>query len=208
MFNLNNVTERISYRSSQRQYLEETIITYLVNGGTLKDAKLESFIDSEEERGFVEDWQEALDIIVSEFKSVLRSFLLRAGNNHILNATPHAIWFRTQQGEDICVPPSGYTLLASSKDHVVYKDTGLSLVEKQFHASDQGQQELDEIYEKFEALRYNVIVVGSIISAQAWPYSTKEANNSQYVACLVTLPGFERSSPNDKRHSTVTFSVF
>lgn len=209
MFNLTgNLAERISYREYQRQYLEEMVSTYLQNGGTLKDAKLESFISFEEEQQFVDDWQWALEILDSEFKSVLRTFLLRAGNNHILNATPHAIWFRMEDGEDVCVQPSGYTLLASSKDHVVCDDIGLTLVEKQFHASEQGQQELDEIYEKFDAQRYNVIVVSSIISAQAWPYSERESNNGQYAVCLVTLPGFERSAPNDKRHSTVTFSVF
>jgi hypothetical protein len=113
----------------------------------------------------------------------------------ILNCTPHPIIFKDGE-KDIKVEPSGFTLKADPVESVVSIENGITFVRTEFIASDKGRGELREIKEKF----YNsYIVVGSIISAQAFPGE---------VVALVSAPGFERKPPAEKRFLLDKFIIF
>lgn len=115
---------------------------------------------------------------------------------NILNATPHPIRFQSQvTGEIITVEMSGYKLKANAVETTV--STGVvTLVKTVFVASDEGLDELENI----QAYRIpNLMIVGSIISAQAFPGS---------VVGMVPVPGTERAAPQDKLYLPNKFTTF
>lgn len=113
----------------------------------------------------------------------------------VINATPHPIKFDTVSGV-VEVPPSGYTLFATPEEELVSTPFGgcFVAVKTVFKPSEKGRQEIAEIREKFGA----VIIVGSIISAQAYPGE---------VYSLVITPGLERASPEAKTYCAHKFNV-
>lgn len=123
--------------------------------------------------------------------SVITSF---SNGVAVLNCTPHPISFL--DGEEVVVaPPSGATLKAASGEEPVGQHGAAQLVKTLFMASPEGEAELAVIEEHARG----VLVVGSIISAQAYPGR---------VVAMVPAPGFERVPPAEKRMAIDKFTIF
>lgn len=117
----------------------------------------------------------------------------QVGDATIINCTPHPITFQTPDGELITVPPSGITLKAAAVEQFVRFVDGVELVETTFKPSAEALEELNKV----EAP--GVWIVGSIISAQAFPGR---------VVSLIPVAGFERVAPEQKRYYNNKFNVF
>lgn len=113
----------------------------------------------------------------------------------IINATPHEIRFVNNDGETIVVEKCGKTLPARPVEQPAGERNGVTLVRTVFEPSEQGESELEEL----EAAFPDAVIVGSIISAQAFPGR---------VVALVPVPGTERAAPPDKRFLPNKFSTF
>lgn len=118
----------------------------------------------------------------------------------IVNCTPHPIIFRFSNGmedEDITIKSSGVTIDASSREEVVKIDqeTKIVFVKTTFHCSEKGMNEIRKIRTENSA----AIIIGSIISAQAYP---------EMVVAMTPVPGFERVPPDQKRMNPMKFTVF
>jgi len=114
----------------------------------------------------------------------------------IINVTPHPITFRKKDGTDFVVPPSGFLCGAKAVEKVVGGLKGeIEIVETLFEVTREGLSEIDEIIEKFPG----AIIIGSIISAQAYP---------GLVMGMTPSPGFERVPPNEKRMNPYKFTTF
>lgn len=111
----------------------------------------------------------------------------------IINCTPHEIRFL--DGEDIVtVEASGYKINATPQEQVV-AETPCLLVKTVFVPSDEGRAELMDIKIKYP----KALIVGSIISAQAYPGQ---------VVGMTPAAGYERVPPSEKIMATDKFSIF
>ena len=114
----------------------------------------------------------------------------------IVNATPHEIRFQAANGEVVTVEKCGKTLAARPVETALeYRRRNVDLVKTVFRASEAGEAELEALEAKFP----NAVIVGSIISAQAFPGR---------VYSLVPVPGTERAAPADKIYLPTKFNVF
>jgi len=112
----------------------------------------------------------------------------------LLNCTPHPVAFL--DGEQlVTVEPCGATLLAKAVETPSGYFGAARLVKTVFQTSPQGEAELVQI--KTEAP--GVLVLGSIISAQAYPGR---------VMAMISAPGFERMPPAEKRFTIEKFTTF
>lgn len=124
----------------------------------------------------------------------------------VLNYTPHQIIFR--EGErDIIVEPCGAKLSARAREKVVQtldeqREIGgsgsscvVEIVQTTFEPSGEGLQELEQINTHDPKL----LVVGSIISAQAYPGK---------VYALIPTVGFERVPVEQKRMNPNKFTSY
>lgn len=117
-----------------------------------------------------------------------------ANGVRLINCTPHSVTFL--DGDDtVVVEPSGATLLATTVETQVSKFGAAMLVRTGFLASPSGEAELRRI----EREAPGVLILGSIISAQAYPAR---------VVGMIPAPGFERVSPVEKRYCTWRFTTF
>lgn len=115
---------------------------------------------------------------------------------NILNCTPHAIMFiNSETGNEYSVAPSGYVLRAAPVETIVYEDGVNTFVKTIFVPSDEGMAELEEIEEKYP----DHVIVGSIVSAQAFPGR---------VAGMIPTVETARSAPADKRYYDNKFNIF
>ena len=112
----------------------------------------------------------------------------------IINATPHNLVFRNEDGTEFNVEPSGYTLPAKVEEKVVKTEADVTFVTPSFQPTPEGERELKEIQEKYP----NYIIVGSIITAQAY----------HGVCGIISAKGFERKAPAEKRVDPLRFTVF
>lgn len=111
----------------------------------------------------------------------------------VINATPHPIRF--QDGDELVeVAPSGVVINARIEEEVV-KEGVPTLVTTSFKADKDSEEALSEIERKFPG----VLVVGSIIAAQAFPGR---------VVAMTPVKGFERVPPEEKRMRTDKFTIF
>jgi len=112
-----------------------------------------------------------------------------------INVTPHPIVFRSENSEEFTVPPSGRMCSARPVEKEVRKENGISFVATSFEGDERGWEEIREI----RAENPDAIIIGSIISAQAYP--------GEIVAMTPAL-GFERVSPAEKRMNPLKFTIF
>lgn len=112
----------------------------------------------------------------------------------ILNCTPHNILFLDGDAE-VSVDKCGATLLARPVETPAEERGRAQLVKTVFETSSQGLEELEAI----EREAPGVLLVGSIVSAQAYPGR---------VVGMIPAAGFERAAPADKRYSSVKYTVF
>lgn len=113
----------------------------------------------------------------------------------IVNATPHPIRFQGRDGSNIWIEPCGFTLAATGVEEHAGYDRGARMVRTVFVGSETGAAELEEIERRY----FNALIVGSIISAQAYPGR---------VVSLVPVPGTERAAPADKIYLADKFNRF
>lgn len=112
----------------------------------------------------------------------------------VINVTPHSITFRDRD-VDVTVVPCGAKVNAKAVEVEVGERDTAQLVKTVFVESSEGLAELDYI----ENYAPEVLVVGSIISAQAYPGR---------VLGMTPAAGFERVAPAEKRMSTLKFTTF
>ncbi len=135
-------------------------------------------------------------IFSKEEKKMFTDFVVTFFNGvSVLNCTPHPANF-LDAGELVVVPPCGATLKAAAGEEVVGSRGMATLVTTVFSPSPEGLQELKAIEAEVPE---GTLIVGSIISAQAYP---------NRVVSMTPLPGFERMPPADKRMSTEKFNIF
>lgn len=130
-------------------------------------------------------------------------YIVKSGKYAICNCTPHPIRFQEQDGSIVEVMQSGMTLPATPVEKEltipVYGTGEVSFVVTFFKRSEQGEQELELISQSEQECCLEIIPVGSIISAQAWPGR---------VVSLVPVPGFERKPPQEKLYHVDKFNIF
>ena len=111
----------------------------------------------------------------------------------IINCTPHAIRFL--DGEKIVsAEPSGYKINARAEE-AIYAETPCRLVKTMFRQTDEGLTEIMLLRAKYP----DALLVGSIISAQAYP---------GLVVGMTPAAGYERVPPAEKLMATDKFSMF
>lgn len=113
----------------------------------------------------------------------------------VLNCTPHELIFRAEDGSEVKVEKCGATLMATPDEKTAGTVGAAQLVRTVFVTSEEGLAELTEI----EAQAPGVLVIGSIISAQAYPGR---------VVSPVSAKGFERVAPAEKRMDPAKFTTF
>ena len=115
----------------------------------------------------------------------------------VLNGTPHTITFRLTTGEDVTVEPCGARLEARANEVLAHRIGGVDYVRTVFSPSPEGEAEIREI--EGANIGNHLIIVGSIISAQAYP---------GLVCAMTPAFGFERVPPAEKRMSPDKFTIF
>lgn len=118
------------------------------------------------------------------------------GGTGVLNCTPHELVFLGAEGAEVRVEKCGATLPATPKEAPVSTQDGATLVATVFEASEQGLAELTEIE---AAVPKGTLIVGSIISAQAYPGR---------VVSPISAKGFERVPPLEKKMDPNKFTTF
>lgn len=113
----------------------------------------------------------------------------------IINCTPHPIRFLDKLGGIFVVDPSGETLAAKPREEVIRHDRGVEYVMTIFDPTNEGWEAINRIKQD----EPNSIIVGSIISAQAYPGK---------VVSLVPVPGYERKPPDEKLFFSYKFNEF
>ena len=112
----------------------------------------------------------------------------------LANCTPHPIRFQTYDGI-VEIEPSGYTLPATPQERFVHRWGSVSFVTTTFQTSDAVWEDIHRIRD----IEDSIIIIGSIISAQAYGES---------VVSLVPVPGFERKPPAEKLYHADKFNTF
>jgi len=114
----------------------------------------------------------------------------------IINTTPHPINFKGADGTEFEVPPCGTLISARAVEEVVgTHPSGASLVHTRFESTPEALAALAAL----EADNPGVIIVGSIVAAQAFPGR---------VFGMTPAPGFERVPIAEKRMDPVKFTTF
>lgn len=112
----------------------------------------------------------------------------------VVNVTPHPINFMEPDGETVTtVPASGFVLNARPTEVEAESSIhGVKFVRTEFQETPEGIEFLNSVPD-------GVLVVGSMLAAQAYPGR---------VAVLTPFPGFERVAPPEKRMNTDKFTIF
>ena len=111
----------------------------------------------------------------------------------VINVTPHPIRF--QDGDELVeVEPSGVIINARIEERVVKEGVPM-LVTSTFKPD----KDSEEALSKIEKEHPGVLVVGSVIAAQAFPGR---------VVGMVPVEGFERVPPEEKRMRSDKFTIF
>lgn len=118
----------------------------------------------------------------------------------VFNATPHAITlWREDWSEPINVPTDS-VINATPTEVVVKEANGVQFVKTVFVANAAGREVLsDALWEAERQQINNMVVIGSIIAAQAYPGD---------IVAMTPAPGYERMPPDEKRMNPDKFTVF
>jgi len=101
------------------------------------------------------------------------------------------------QGKVFSIPSCGTVISATPvENHYKTTNQGIELVTTSFEPNKKSKKELKKIEEAYWG---EVIIVGSIIAAQAFP---------ERVWAMVPVPGYERVPPDKKLVRTDKFTVF
>lgn len=115
----------------------------------------------------------------------------------VVNTTPHAINMVTPDlTVQVAVPASG--VLINAKPIAVPVDSGIVGVQFQRTSFDADADTMD-VLKAFKAQHPDVVVIGSLIAAQAYP---------GLVVAMVAHPDFARVAPADKKMLIDTYTVY
>lgn len=119
----------------------------------------------------------------------------------VVNSTPHPITIQDVNGELISIESSPDFLLINAKVKEVSSKTSMLFVKTTFEGDEDGIAKIDSIgnYFKEKGGDEKVVIVGSIIAAQAYPGK---------VFGLCPVPGYERVAPAEKRMRCDKFTTF
>ena len=118
----------------------------------------------------------------------------------IVNTTPHPIVFEDTTGVLVTVQNDPELLVnARVQEAVVSSEDGVDFVKSTFIPSEEGAKILDGIEAFARESGKRVVVIGSIIAAQAFPGR---------VFGMTPCPGYERVAPSEKRMSVTKFVTF
>lgn len=114
----------------------------------------------------------------------------------MLNTTPHPITMQDKNGELVTVPTS--VLINAKAEEKRVDDL---LVETVFVGTPEGKETIRDIEGTFKGTGCTdrLVIVGSIIAAQAYPGK---------VVAMCPVPGYERVAPSEKRMCCDKFTVF
>ena len=113
----------------------------------------------------------------------------------IINTTPHPINFRNEDGGEFEVK-THCIINAGVKEKTVKNENGIEFVKTVFVPTEEGWEQIRKIKEEFGN---DVIIVGSIIAAQAYPGE---------IVAMTPAKGFERVPPAEKRMNPKKFTTF
>ncbi len=113
----------------------------------------------------------------------------------IYNATPHDITFYDDSWRYCVVVESDSIINAVPKEEIVKLENNITYVKTIFLADTEIEDKLSQI----KISNSNVIIIGSIIAAQAYP---------KYVVSMIPHPDFIRVAPKDKRMLPNKFNTF
>lgn len=121
----------------------------------------------------------------------------------IANTTPHNITMQDTDGELVTVENNPDKLINASTTQVYWDGI---YTEPKFEPTAEGAAIIAEIKKDF-AEQYGttgatgkiLVIIGSIIAAQAYP---------EEVAAMLPVPGYERVAPNEKRMRCDQFTMY
>ncbi|ARC83126.1 hypothetical protein U732_14 [Clostridium argentinense CDC 2741] len=118
-----------------------------------------------------------------------------------LNVTPHQIRFCNDQDNILELPLSGLLVNATPKEEILKTEHGIEFTKTIFSKDYEMEENLNKIVLKIKESTEvkTVIVVGSIIAAQAYP---------EQVMALIPCRGYERVAPAEKRMRLDKFTTF
>lgn len=121
----------------------------------------------------------------------------------IANTTPHNIVMQDTDGELVTVENNPDKLINASTTQVYW---GGIYTEPSFDPTTEGLCIIAEIKKDFAeqygttgATSKTLVIIGSIIAAQAYP---------EEVAAMLPVPGYERVAPNEKRMRCDQFTMY
>jgi len=116
-----------------------------------------------------------------------------------INVTPHDVTLLSEKtGETYSLEKSGILINAKVIEEVVVeKENGIKLVKSKFVGDTESEKELNKIFDLYGD--GGVVVIGSIIAAQAYPGR---------IFAMTPSPGFERVPPQDKRMNLYKYTTF
>lgn len=117
----------------------------------------------------------------------------------IFNSTPHTINIQDTDGELIGILPNSDFLINAKAVEVQVGDI---FVKTSFVGDDAGHSVIQSIIDFFHKEVCGdgpMVIVGSIIAAQAYPGE---------VVAMTPVPGYERVAPNEKRMRCDKFTTF
>lgn len=118
----------------------------------------------------------------------------------IANTTPHNIVMQDTDGELVTVENNPDKLINASTTQVYW---GGIYTEPSFDPTTEGLYIIAEIKkdfaEQYGATGKTLVIIGSIIAAQAYP---------EEVAAMLPVPGYERVVPNEKRMRCDQFTMY
>lgn len=112
----------------------------------------------------------------------------------VVNTTPHPLKFQDSiSGELVSIPSDPALLINARAEEVIMRPMFVKTI---FKPEEEGTQKINAIK---EVLGQNVIIIGSMIAAQAYP---------GLVYSMTPVEGFERVAPNEKRMRDDKFMTY
>ncbi|MBC8063045.1 MAG: hypothetical protein H7Y18_20630 [Clostridiaceae bacterium] len=108
----------------------------------------------------------------------------------ILNTTPYTMSF-DDNGKGVKVPPCGFLLNSTVSEEKVSD----IFITTKYIGNQEGFRFLDAVKE----INEDIIIVGSIVSAQAYP---------RRVVAMCAMKGYEKAAPGKKRMNPNLFTIF
>lgn len=135
-------------------------------------------------------------ITLEQVKAAVVTF---SNGDTVINTTPHELTFL--DGEEVkTVPVSGILINGKPVETFSHMMGKSKMVKTIFEGNQEGREAIARIRQEArnEGID-NILIVGSIIAAQAYPGD---------VVAMIPAPGFERVPPDQKRMMVDKFTIF